>query len=84
MPAVFVPVLDDAGEDDAANLPVGQVLLVLLSAHVLHGVRLEQHLLVRQDAGHVHPQSGLLHDEQAREFDGVFDEHAEGRVSGCS
>lgn len=84
VPAVFVPVLDDAGEDDAANLPVGQVLLVLLSAHVLHGVRLEQHLLVRQDAGHVHPQSGLLHYEQAREFDGVFDEHAEGRVSGRS
>lgn len=82
VPAVFVPVLDDAGEDDAANLPIGQVLLVLLSAHVLHGVRLEQHLLVRQDAGHVHPQSGLLHHEQAREFDGVFDEHAEGRVSG--
>lgn len=55
VPAVFVPVLDDAGEDDAANLPVGQVLLVLLSAHVLHSVRLEQHLLVRQDVGHVHP-----------------------------
>lgn len=41
VPAVFVPVLDDAREDDAANLPVGQVLLVLLSAHVLHGVRLK-------------------------------------------
>lgn len=65
MAPVFVPVLDDAGENDAVDFPASQVLLVFLAANVFHGVWLEKHLLMGQDGGHVDPQPGLLHDEQA-------------------
>lgn len=73
--------LDDPGKRHAANLAAAQRLLVL-AAEVLHHLGLEDDALVRQDAGHVDAQHGLLHDEQARELDGVVDEDAEGRVAG--
>lgn len=43
---VFVPVLDDAGENDAVDFPASQVLLVLLPANILHGVWFEKDLLM--------------------------------------
>lgn len=43
---VLVPVLDDAGKNNAVNFPAGQVLLVFLPANVFHGVWLKKDLLM--------------------------------------
>lgn len=79
--SILVTILDDAGERNAANLPLGQSLLVL-AADVFHGLGLKQHALVGENPGHVDAEEGLLHDEEASELDRVVDEHTKSRVSG--
>lgn len=81
----LITMLDNTRKRHAADIPRRQGILIL-PAHILHGVVLKGHALVRQDGGEEDAQDGLLHGEQAGQVDGAGHEGAEAGVAwlaGC-